>query len=49
MDCPHDGCTCLAAEGDEYCSDFCREHGSDHGPMDCGCGHADCAGTPALD
>lgn len=45
MDCAHDGCTCLVADGDDFCSDFCRGHRSDHDPMDCECGHADCAGT----
>jgi hypothetical protein len=39
-------CGCEVAEGDEYCSDFCRqptEGGMDMGTGDdCGCGHDAC-------
>ncbi|HET9723674.1 MAG TPA: hypothetical protein VFR44_07510 [Actinomycetota bacterium] len=44
MSCGHTGCTCQAAEGQEFCSDHCREHAamSEHPDHACGCGHAAC-------
>ena len=47
--CAHEGCTCLVSGGDQYCSDYCRDHG-DHatgGDHTCGCGHPECQGTSA--
>jgi hypothetical protein len=47
--CAHAECGCQTV--DEFCSDFCREHGGEaheHRATDagCGCGHPDCvAGT----
>lgn len=44
MNCGHTGCTCQAAEGQEFCSDHCRDHAAmtDHLDHTCGCGHAAC-------
>ena len=41
--CMHEGCTCVATQG-EFCSDYCREHAG-HEEVTCGCGHLDCIGT----
>jgi hypothetical protein len=46
--CAHGECDCLTA--DEFCSDFCREHGEgEHQHTEagagCGCGHPDCGGA----
>ncbi len=44
MACQHQGCTCQVPEGQRFCSDHCREHGSgSHGEHACGCGHAACS------
>jgi hypothetical protein len=49
MTCQHEGCTCQVGEGEEFCSDVCREHGAGaHGDHACDCGHQDCAGTSAM-
>src|ERR1700730_14908655 len=37
--CPMEGCNCAVPEGQEYCSDYCKEHQA-HGGHECGCGHA---------
>jgi hypothetical protein len=43
MKCAHQMCGCDAAEGQEYCSDFCKNPTGDmEGGSDCGCGHAAC-------
>jgi hypothetical protein len=43
MKCAHGMCGCDAAEGQEYCSDFCKNPSGDmEGGSDCGCGHAAC-------
>jgi predicted nucleic acid-binding Zn ribbon protein len=39
--CPMEGCNCAVPEGQEYCSDYCKEHQS-HGGHECACGHAGC-------
>lgn len=41
--CLHEGCTCVAVEG-EFCSDYCRRMTGQELVV-CGCGHRDCAGT----
>lgn len=39
--CLHEGCNCVVEEGNQYCSDFCREHAGP--PMEkCDCGHPGC-------
>ena len=49
MTCQHEGCTCQVAEGEQFCGDVCRQHGSgSHGEHACDCGHPECAGTSAM-
>ena len=45
MNCQHEGCTCQVEAGQEFCSDYCRDHASEtgHGAHACGCGHPGCA------
>ncbi len=47
MKCVHEMCGCEVTEGQEYCSDFCRQ--PTHSKMgtgdDCGCGHDACKAT----
>lgn len=43
--CAMKGCNCPVAEGEQYCSDYCKEHEAGTGPGDgegCGCGHPGC-------
>lgn len=44
MGCLHMGCRCDVSEGQEYCSDYCREHAAeaDHAAHECACGHPAC-------
>ncbi len=43
MNCQHDGCGCMAPEGESFCSEYCREHGAEmHGEHMCECGHPEC-------
>lgn len=44
MNCMHTGCLCQAAEGQEFCSGYCRDHAAltEHAEHACGCGHAAC-------
>jgi len=46
MECRHDGCTCQVGQGEEFCSDYCRQHAGDmaHTGHGCECGHPGCAG-----
>jgi hypothetical protein len=49
--CRHAGCACHAREGDDYCSDYCKDHGEhlDGESHLCACGHASCPGsTPPM-
>lgn len=41
--CGHEGCGCTVDEGQEFCSEHCREHTSE-GPtgQPCACGHPEC-------
>jgi len=43
MNCEHEGCKCQAEAGQQFCSDYCREHASEqHESHSCECGHPDC-------
>lgn len=42
MNCRHDVCTCMTADGEEYCSPGCRSESLMDG---CPCGHQDCAAS----
>jgi hypothetical protein len=37
--CAHDICTCEAAEGSDYCADWCAEN---PGAAECHCHHPNC-------
>lgn len=45
--CSHEGCTCNVPKdrNDNFCSEYCKSHGSDekHAPHACGCKHGNCA------
>jgi hypothetical protein len=48
--CAHGPCTCKPAQGDAYCSDYCRHEATSGPPREekvCECGHKGCAGHPA--
>jgi hypothetical protein len=40
--CAHIPCRCEVGPGEKYCSDFCREAGSDEVEIVCECGHETC-------
>jgi hypothetical protein len=43
MECAHVRCGCEVSEGQEYCSDYCRQPSGMTGTSgDCGCGHDAC-------
>jgi hypothetical protein len=41
--CAHIPCTCVVAPGQKYCSEACREAGSEEVEIACECGHEDCS------
>ena len=41
--CAHITCSCVVKPGEKYCSESCREAGSDEVEIACECGHASCA------
>ena len=43
--CAHIPCTCGVGAGERYCSDFCRDAGSEEVEIACECGHATCSLT----
>lgn len=45
--CAHPGCGCKVTQAGRFCSDACREHGTEPGG-DCDCGHSDCVIEEAL-
>jgi hypothetical protein len=43
MDCQHEGCLCTVEDGQEFCSDHCRQHAEGtHEEHVCECGHPAC-------
>jgi hypothetical protein len=44
MRCMHTGCTCEVDPGEDFCSEYCREHSAGAGHEDhvCECGHPAC-------
>ena len=40
--CAHPACNCPAAQGDAYCSQYCKDAG-DTVELSCNCGHTGCA------
>lgn len=41
--CKHAGCTCMAREGSDFCSEFC-EDAKDTTTLACDCPHSGCGG-----
>jgi len=41
--CAHLPCLCIPSSGEKYCSQFCREAGSEETEIGCDCGHEPCA------
>jgi hypothetical protein len=43
MNCQHEGCKCQVEQGQEYCSEYCRQHSAEgHEGHTCDCGHPAC-------
>jgi hypothetical protein len=40
--CAHIPCTCVVERGEKYCSESCKDAGSDEVEIACECGHATC-------
>jgi hypothetical protein len=43
--CAHIPCTCPVSPGEEYCSESCRDAGSNEVEIECGCLHAACTNS----
>lgn len=43
--CAHIPCTCEVGPGEKYCSDSCRDAGSEEVEIACECGHSTCSLT----
>lgn len=41
--CAHEPCNCNVAQGEKYCSDFCKDAGSREVEIACDCGHPACS------
>jgi hypothetical protein len=41
--CAHEPCNCDVAPGEKFCSDFCKDAGSEEVEIACDCGHAPCS------
>jgi len=41
--CAHEPCECNVPHGEKYCSDWCKDSGSDEVEIACECGHAPCS------
>jgi hypothetical protein len=41
--CAYIPCLCDVAEGEEYCSEPCRDAGSDNVEIECQCDHPQCS------
>jgi hypothetical protein len=40
--CAHVSCQCMAPKGEKYCSQLCKEAGSEETEIGCDCGHPAC-------
>lgn len=43
--CAHPSCVCTAPQGEKYCSQFCKDAGSNEVEIGCDCGHPACIRT----
>jgi len=41
--CAHEPCACDVAAGEKFCSDWCKEAGSEEVEIACECGHEPCS------
>jgi hypothetical protein len=41
--CAHLPCVCVPANGEKYCSQFCKDAGSEETEIACDCGHPACS------
>jgi hypothetical protein len=42
--CAHEGCSCMAAEGSKYCSEYCQDS-KGFTTLSCDCKHPGCTGN----
>jgi len=47
--CAHIPCRCVVRPGEQYCSESCKDAGSEDAEIDCESGHATCAMTIAAE
>jgi hypothetical protein len=41
--CAHGPCTCLVANDEKFCTEWCKEAEADDSETICGCAHPECA------
>ncbi len=41
--CAHISCLCIAPKGEKYCSQLCKDAGTEETEIGCDCGHPACA------
>ena len=41
--CSHQSCVCIPPASEKYCSQFCKDAGSEETEIACDCGHAPCS------
>jgi hypothetical protein len=41
--CAHQSCQCVPAAGEKYCTQLCKDAGSNETEIACDCGHPPCA------
>jgi hypothetical protein len=41
--CAHGPCTCLVANDEKFCTEWCKEAEADDAETICGCAHPECA------
>lgn len=41
--CAHEPCNCDVAQGQKFCSDWCKDAGAEEVEIACECGHAPCS------
>jgi len=41
--CAHPACICVPAEGEKFCSEYCKNAGANETEIACDCGHPACS------